>query len=80
MDILFHNDPIPFKKRVFKGLIIRLILIWTFLLIWFFTVMSDDLKQISVIVFFVLSFYLTISTIPKLRNCLKFILWHFFVN
>ena len=67
MDMLFHSDQISFTKRVFKGLLIRLIVIWTFLMIWFFTIMPDNQNQISFIVFSILTVYLTISIIPKLR-------------
>ena len=40
---------------------------WTIVMIWYFTFMLDNQKQICVIVFSILSVYLTISTIPKLR-------------
>ena len=40
---------------------------WTIVMIWFFTFMLDNQKQIYVVVFSILSVYWSISTIPKLR-------------
>jgi len=75
MKRLFQNESVSYAKRVFRGLIINLVLIWTFLLVWYFTFMPENQKQISIIVISILSIYLAISTIPKLRYLLISIIY-----